>query len=63
MKAVVDKNACIGCGLCTADCPEVFSMDEDNIAVAITSMVPAEIKEACTLAARNCPVEAIKLSD
>lgn len=27
MKAVVDKETCIGCGLCPSICPEVFSMD------------------------------------
>ena len=63
MKAAVDKNTCIGCGLCAADCPEVFSMNDDNIAEAIPGMVPAEHKEACRNAAGNCPVEAIKLTD
>lgn len=63
MKATVDKAACIGCGLCAADCPEVFSMNDENIAEAIVSMVPAEHKDACRQAAQNCPVEAIKLSE
>jgi ferredoxin len=63
MKVAVDQNACIGCGLCASDCPDVFSMNDDNIAVAITSLVPAEHKQSCALAAQNCPVEAIKLSD
>jgi ferredoxin len=63
MKASVDKDACIGCGLCAADCPDVFTMDDDNIAQAISSMVPAEHKDSCRLAAQNCPVEAIKLSE
>jgi ferredoxin len=63
MKAIVDKDACIGCGLCAADCPEVFSMNGDNIAEAVVSMVPAEYKDACRQAAQNCPVEAIKLSE
>jgi ferredoxin len=63
MKALVDKAVCIGCGLCVADCPEVFSMNDDNIAEAVVSMVPAENKDACRQAAQNCPVEAIKLSE
>jgi ferredoxin len=63
MKAAVDKTICIGCGLCVSDCPEVFSMNDDNIAQTIASMVPAELKDACRQAAQNCPVEAIKLSE
>ena len=35
MKAVVDKNLCIGCGLCANICPECISMDDDGLAVAI----------------------------
>jgi ferredoxin len=63
MKATVNKSACIGCGLCASDCPAVFSMNEDNSAEAIVSMVPAELKDACRQAARNCPAEAITISE
>ena len=31
MKAVVDKETCIGCGLCTNICPAVFDMDDDGL--------------------------------
>ena len=30
MKYAVDEN-CIGCGLCNATCPEVFSMTDEGI--------------------------------
>ncbi|MBU3804700.1 MAG: ferredoxin, partial [Candidatus Cellulosilyticum pullistercoris] len=29
MKAFVDKDTCIGCGLCPSICPDVFAMDDD----------------------------------
>ena len=63
MKATVDKSMCIGCGLCSSDCPEVFAMNDDNTADVIVDMVPAEQEELCRAAAGNCPVEAIKLLD
>ena len=63
MKAIVDKEKCIGCGLCAADCPAVFAMTDDNLATVIADPVPAEQKEVCRAAAANCPVEAITVTD
>lgn len=60
MKATVDKEACIACGLCADTCPEVFEMGEDT-AVVVVKEVPAEAAATCKEAAEACPVEAIKL--
>jgi ferredoxin len=62
MKAVVDKNLCVGCGLCPEICPEVFQMDGDT-AVAKVDQVPAGSEEACRDAAGQCPAEAIKIEE
>lgn len=62
MKAVIDKNACIGCGLCADECSVVFEMGED-VAVVIVSEVPPDAVKDCREAAKSCPVEAIKLQD
>ncbi|SFU72103.1 ferredoxin [Clostridium sp. DSM 8431] len=60
MKAFVDENTCIGCGLCESICPEVFTV-EDGVAVA--GEVSPE-NEAATLEARdNCPVGAISVEE
>ena len=59
MKAHVDKDTCIGCGLCTSICPEVFSMDDDGKAVAISGDVPADNQDAAKEAEERCPVSAI----
>lgn len=58
MKAIVDTDACIGCGLCANDCPEVFEMKEDKAIVKCD--VPAGQEEACKTAIANCPVQCIK---
>jgi ferredoxin len=63
MKAKIDKDLCIGCGLCSSDCPEVFAMNDENTADVIVDTVPAELKEQCRATAGNCPVEAIKIID
>ena len=46
MNAIVDRDACIGCGLCNTICPEVFEMDDEDIAIVIAEPVPEE-NEAC----------------
>ena len=58
MKYAVDEN-CIGCGLCNATCPEVFSMTDEGTAKAIEDDVPASAEETAKEAMENCPVGAI----
>ena len=58
MNPVVDKDLCIGCGLCPSIAPEVFEMEDDGKAVAIV----AETSDpAAQEAADSCPVAAITL--
>ena len=40
MKARVDRDTCIGCGLCPSICPEVFELTDEGYARAIESEVP-----------------------
>lgn len=59
MKAHVDKDICIGCGLCPSICPDVFSMDDDGKAVAIEGDVPKEHEDGAKEGEESCPVSAI----
>jgi ferredoxin len=61
MKAIVDRDACIGCGLCESLCPGVFKMGEDNLAEVIADPVPADLEASAKEAADGCPVTAIAL--
>lgn len=61
MKAKVDADLCIGCGLCVSTCPEVFKMEEDK-AVVIGASVPKGAEETCKKATEDCPVTAIIIS-
>lgn len=63
MLAKVDKNVCIGCGLCSSICPNVFSMGEDGLAVAITAPVPTNEEGNTQEACDSCPVNAIRIID
>jgi ferredoxin len=64
MKASVKPEVCIGCGLCVDICPEVFVMDDEtNVAKTPLDRVPAEAKDKCLDAVKNCPVEAIVVGE
>ena len=60
MKARVEPDICIGCGLCVDTCPGIFRMEGDK-AVAFVTQVPKELEEACKKATDECPVTAIIL--
>ena len=57
MSITIDKNLCIGCGACSAICPNAFKMNEDNKAEFISQENSGCIKDA----AEGCPVQAIKV--
>ncbi len=62
MRAIVDEETCIGCGLCAETCPEVFEMVDDK-ARAKADEISEEFAETCREAAEDCPVEAIQIED
>ncbi|WP_250674311.1 ferredoxin [Paraclostridium ghonii] len=61
MKAFVDRDGCIGCQACAGTCPEVFSMDEDNISVPIKEDIPEEVLDSAKDARDGCPVSVISI--
>lgn len=62
MKAVVDAETCVGCGLCADTCPAVFEMDDD-VAKVIADPVPTDAAADAREAAESCPVDAITIED
>ena len=59
MKASVDKDTCIGCGLCPSVCEEVFQMDDDGKAEAVAEPKSVDVIDRTKEAEAGCPVSAI----
>lgn len=51
----VNKETCIGCGLCVSICPEIFEINDDGKAKVKSQKKSPKLKEAI----ENCPVNAI----
>jgi ferredoxin len=61
MKAIVDAEKCIGCGLCAQVAPEIYEMQDDK-AVVLSDDIPEEKADDAKSGADQCPVMAIEIS-
>ena len=62
MKAIVNQDTCIGCGLCISTVPEVFEVNADVKAEAY-GHTTEQNKSAVQEAIDACPVQAIFWDD
>lgn len=58
MQTFIDKDLCIGCGVCADSCPEVFRMTDDDHA-EVYGTTTEENSDLVREAVENCPTDAI----
>jgi ferredoxin len=62
MKATIDRDGCIGCGVCADTCPEVFRMADDGLA-EVYAEVTSETLASAREAEESCPVSVITVEE
>ncbi len=66
MKVKVDEELCIGDGSCEDICPEIFEMNDADVAetkIGENEPVPRDLEAPCREAAESCPVDAIIIEE
>ena len=63
MKVTIDRDGCIGCGLCEQTCPEVFRMNEDDGKAEVYAQPEKDDEGAAKEAEDNCPASVIKTEE
>lgn len=61
MRAIVNKDDCISCGLCPSICPEVFEMEDDGKAGSKVDGIEKEHMDSAKEAEASCPTNAISI--
>ncbi len=61
MRVTIDREGCIGCGLCADICPEVFRIADDGLSEVVGN--PSDNAAKTQAAAEGCPVSVIHISE
>ncbi len=57
------RDACLGDAICADTAPEVFEMDEDDLAIVIDTSPDPRLNDLVEQAARDCPAEIIVIEE
>lgn len=61
MKVLVDRDRCLGNGVCQAVNPDVFEVGEDGIVFTHDENIREEDRDRITRAVEGCPVQALRI--
>jgi ferredoxin len=63
LRATIDWDKCEGNGVCARVAAEIFTCDADGNSDVILEEIPEALRAKATLAMRQCPTNAISLSE
>lgn len=63
MGIAIDRDVCIGVGMCASTAPDVFTQDDEGFSELLPGQEDGGGDPLVREAARACPVKAITLSD
>jgi ferredoxin len=61
MRLVVDRTRCNGLGLCEAEAPDLFEIQDDGSLVQLIERPGPDRREAAEAAVARCPNEALRI--
>ena len=59
----VDRDRCVGSGMCEALAPTVFEVDDDGVLAVLRPQPPEDDVPDVRTAVRACPTRALALAD
>jgi ferredoxin len=63
VRIAIDREKCVGSGLCAIAAPEVFGQDDDGIVVLLTEWPSPMSHPSVADAVRGCPTAAISTQE
>ena len=61
MRIVVDRDRCTGLGMCEAEAPDLFEVQDDGSLTVLNDRPGSDDLEAAEAAVMACPTEALTL--
>jgi len=63
MRIVVDRDKCTGLGMCEAEAPDLFEVQDDGSLAILNETPDEDQREAAEAAVDSCPTEALSIED